>query len=190
MKRAFVKTASPLQRIDFRRSRLTFWSRTCPRARTLPSSAFEMMTCHNCWVAPWWIGSATTLTRPRVRGRSKSVMLLTPTANCPRSRTAAEAPTTQPAGEKSPRSSYAAQRAGQLGWSSGTVVRAERWLGCLAWTSTRLKAVFSAWSSCPSRVSYCFFGNQGSNEDRRNRLPGRETDEDLDPGSRSAGSIL
>lgn len=35
-----------------RPSRLTFWSRTCPRATTLPSSALVMITCQSCCVEP------------------------------------------------------------------------------------------------------------------------------------------
>src|SRR4030081_37070 len=32
-----------------------------------------MMTCHSCWVVPWWIGSGTTLTRPFVGGGAEEV---------------------------------------------------------------------------------------------------------------------
>src|SRR5215204_4154152 len=70
----------------------TFCSRTWPRATGLPSSARVMITCHSCWLLPCMIGSATTSTRPSFIGRRKSVVLLTPTANCPLSSTAAEAP--------------------------------------------------------------------------------------------------
>ena len=41
---------------------------------------------------PCWIGSATTSMRPVAIGRTKSVLLLTPTANWPRSITAELAP--------------------------------------------------------------------------------------------------
>jgi acyl-CoA hydrolase len=71
----------------------TFWSLTCPRATSLPSSARVMMTCQSCWSLPCTMGSASTSTRPSVIGRKKSVLLLTPTANCPLSSTAADAPT-------------------------------------------------------------------------------------------------
>ena len=63
----------------------TFCSRTWPRATSLPSSARVSTTCHSCRVRPCWIGSATTSSRPAVIGRRKSVLLLTPTANWPRS---------------------------------------------------------------------------------------------------------
>ena len=70
----------------------TFCRRTWPRATSLPSSARVSTTCHSCSVRPCWIGSATTSRRPAVIGRRKSVLLLTPTANWPRSATAALAP--------------------------------------------------------------------------------------------------
>ena len=53
--------------------------RACRRRRGSAS------TCQSCWVRPCWIGSATTSIRPAVIGRTKSVLLLTPTANWPRS---------------------------------------------------------------------------------------------------------
>jgi hypothetical protein len=71
----------------------TFWSLSWPRATSLPSSLRVMITCQSCWLRPCMTGSATTSTRPSFIGRKKSVLLLTPTANCPLSSTAAEAPT-------------------------------------------------------------------------------------------------
>jgi hypothetical protein len=69
-----------------------FWSLTWPRATSFPSALRVMITCQSCWIWPWMIGSATTSTRPSFIGRKKSVLLLTPTATCPLSSTAAEAP--------------------------------------------------------------------------------------------------
>src|SRR6185312_12030154 len=59
----------------------TFCSRTRPWATSFPSSRRVM------------IGSATIATLPSRIDRRKSVELLTPTANCPWPKTAADAPT-------------------------------------------------------------------------------------------------
>ena len=42
----------------------TFWSRTWPRATSLSSSRRRISTCQSCCVRPWWIGVATTSSRP------------------------------------------------------------------------------------------------------------------------------
>src|SRR4051794_33290592 len=70
---------------------VTFCNRTEPRATSLPS-AFVTRTSQSCCTLPCCTGTASTSTRPSVIERRKSVELLTPTANCPRSTTAALAP--------------------------------------------------------------------------------------------------
>lgn len=45
------------------------------------------------WVRPWWRGTASTSTLPPVSDRTKCVVLVSPTASCPRPATAALAPT-------------------------------------------------------------------------------------------------
>src|SRR6185437_7978845 len=71
----------------------TFCSRTRPWATSFPSSRRVMVTLQSCCTRPWMIGSATIATLPSRIDRRKSVELLTPTANCPCSKTAADAPT-------------------------------------------------------------------------------------------------
>jgi len=72
--------------------RSTFCSRRLPRASSFPSPPVIVMS-QSCWVRPWMTAIASTDAVAVCVDRRKSVPLCRPTANCPRSATAADAPT-------------------------------------------------------------------------------------------------